>query len=95
MLRSTGGIGLDALRWRTAVNRVGTKNDAITEKLNPMINWNHFTSLTEILERLEEVNALAERYKEVVGADVDRLRELEERLRRGDGEMAAHMFMAV
>ena len=95
MLRGTGTIGINIPEWQRAVNNIETKNDAISQRLNPnLTGQSYFAALTEILAHLEEVNGLVDRYKEAVIADIIRLREVGERMRRRDRE-AQGIFVAI
>jgi len=92
MLRGVGNIGIDATNWRAAVECVAARNEAISERFDPPIERNHFTVLTEILDHLDNVNTLADRYKAVVNVDVTRLLELEERIRFREQELIRMIF---
>ena len=87
MLRSMAGIGINVINWRTVVNRIATKNQEISERLEPEISCNYFAALTTMLEHLEEVNTLVDRYQEVINADVILLQRLEHRIMIRDLEL--------
>jgi len=88
-LRRAGSIGIDTISWQREINRVSSRNDAITQRLNPTINRTSFRTLSRMLERLESINQLAVRYQTVVRSDVNRMRLVSIRMSQSQQDLSA------
>ena len=88
-------MGINITGWRTVVNNIETKNQAINGRLNTELSrtQNNFASLIEMLEHLEAVNKLVVRYRAAVTSDVRRLLEVGERRRQADIEAQGIFIM--
>lgn len=88
-LRRAGSIGINTIIWQTEVNRVSTRNNAITKRLNPTVNRSNFTVLRRMLDHVESINKLSQRYKSVVSEDVRRMRSVSTRMEQNQKDLSA------